>query len=123
MANVFLDAALIDLMSRYGTLNDMLNINAQKNSIEGGYRPPAGQCEEVIESATSSAIQIRLRLEQARGIGRVDVGIGADLFCVAFLGDWSSGFGIAPAAGNRLFQTTIIRGKYEWTWNEVINPK
>ena len=69
---------------------------------------------------------VRLRLERVRGIGSVDLFGGADLFCVAFIGDWRSGQGISGAIhGNRLFQTRVLRGRSEseWTWNEVAYSK
>ena len=110
--SVHLDTALVDLMGRYGRIS-------QDDFSGSDHAPSSGGGE------SDRKVLVRLRVERARGIGRMDLGRGADLFCVAFVMDTALASGKAvPVEGNRLFQTKVLRGRTEedWTWNEVAAP-
>jgi hypothetical protein len=132
--SVHLDAALVDLMGRYGRVATELFFDSGR-----GYQPAEAEAagreladryawgdprqEDAPQLGNSlQQVLVRLIVERARGIGKMDLGRGADLFCVAFVGDWSPACGRpVTVPGNRLFQTKVRRGRSEddWTWNEV----
>jgi hypothetical protein len=111
--SVHLDDALVDLMGRYGQITSDAIFSSLPLPAEEG--PPDG-------GDVPLRLLVRLRVERAKGIGRMDLRRGADLFCVAFMRDWSFATGLpVTVPGNRLFQTKVLRGRNEegWTWNEV----
>jgi hypothetical protein len=129
-----MDAALVDLMGRYGVFNEesLRTIQPQGFPMNSTFQLSPGMelmpsspganlpdCNGEAESG-SGVLQLRLLLQKARGVPEMDLFRGSDLFCVAFIGDWSSGQGMIDKGG-RLFQTEIRRGRTEedWTWNEV----
>ena len=118
LTNVYLDAALAELMGRYGTLTLKDPIK-----FDGGLSNAGSAVSGLIDGHVkeNGGLQLRLLVEKVRNVQGMDFGLGADLFCVAFVADWSSGTGVAIGKGNRLFQTEIRRGKSEtdWIWNEV----
>ena len=129
--NLYLDAALMDLMGRYGRISHHLERHgddlAQKSTFTSVPTIPANMLGNNAwtgvenTSLPNQEITVRLLLERARGVGRVDVFSGADLYCAAFVGYSGKDQGNGEHAGNVLFQTTIRRGKSEadWIWNEV----
>ena len=126
----YLDIALMDLMDRYGELNNRLigKVNNTHNSTSQGVLDDLDDINPVI--------QLSVLVESARGIRSMDIGRGADVFCAAFVdrgddrimsSDKASrlnGEDISSSRdqGGRLFQTDILRGTSEvdWTWNQVI---
>ena len=130
-----LNSALFELMGRYGTMKsevlehsdgDQQIDHTQTAATDTGDAVTAVFPDKKKEEQLVCDMVVRLRLERVRGIGNVDMFGGADLFCVAFIGDWRSGQGISGAIhGNRLFQTRVLRGRSEseWTWNEVAYSK
>ena len=134
--NEYLNAALLDLMRRYGRVKTEIFEHAAKDAedqhIDRVVHGRDWECAAPVAAMGGMSIVnsqrevlVRLRIERARGIGRVDFRNGADLFCVTFLGDWRGGRGLhGKLDGNRLFQTEVKRGKNEqdWTWDEVCSP-
>ena len=131
----FLNVALLDLMARYGTFKEGFFENNTENSVQHHKPEHEKHGHSQLDCADSprhlamaahiggaDSVVVHLRLERARGIGWVDLWGGADLFCVAFVGDWRTGRRPhGNVKGNRLFQTNVMRGRTEadWTWNEV----
>ncbi len=123
----YLDVALMDLMGRYGMIDDRL-VGISKQ----GLQPENSQQDEVEElERLGTQLELSLVLERAREIQSMDIGRGADVFCAAFVDEGSdqsmlssrggtSGLG----AGGRLFQTRVLRGTSEadWIWNQVAVP-
>ena len=114
-----LNEALMDFMKRYGNImGGIFHDSPEKSALSvvpGDWT--------AIGEAQSPQVIVNLRLERARGVGRMDFGMGADLFCVAFIIDSRARHGyLGNLHGNRLFQTKVMRGKAEedWTWNEVL---
>ena len=143
-SNVYLDAVLVDVMSRYGTFsfNDLLSCEENtenqaqddrkelqradpptQQGLPGSRDLPLGPPCVIsqMEASLREAMQVRLLIRSARGVSGVDLLGGGDLLCAAFVGDWSNGTGSATCAGNQIFQTEIRSGYTEadWTWNEV----
>ena len=130
--NLYLDSGLLDLMGRYGQISNQIerqdDNQAQRRTQS---QIPTISADLIGNSNEDSSpgslnipeqeITVRLHLECARGVGRVDVFSGADLYCAAFVGYWGQDQGNGENAGNMLFQTSIRRGKSEadWIWNEV----
>jgi len=126
----YLNVALLDLMRRYGKVMEEifqqqsrlpLQFHLKDEQIRSyGVEPATVMAGELKERALDSVVVVQLRLLQARGVGLTDLKEGADLFCVAFVGDLRVGQKW-NLVGNRLFQTKVVRGKTEddWTWNEV----
>ena len=128
--NLYLDVALVNLMGRYGHISNPLERH-DDDLAQSPTQVPAIAAHLIGNSdgdggpgnlsLTEQDIKVRLLLECARGVGRVDVFSGADLYCAAFVGYWGKDQGNGEDAGNVLFQTSIRRGKSEadWIWNEV----
>jgi hypothetical protein len=124
----FLNIALMDVMRRYGTVKeDLANDSSNSKQPHQHHTDANLQGDEPIAAAQCIAndvcvdVVVQLKLVQARGVGRVDLSSGADLFCVAFVGDWRISESKRELEGNRLFQSQVLRGKNEldWIWNEV----
>jgi hypothetical protein len=110
-----LNEALMDFMKRYGNImGEIFHDSAETSAhtVVSGDMTVMGEVQK-------SQVVVNLRLERVRGVGRMDFGNGADLFCVSFIIDSRARHG--NLIGNRLFQTKVMRGKTEedWTWNEV----
>jgi hypothetical protein len=132
LENLYLDTVLVDLMGRYGRVSShfdsqsdhqacRLNLSQVPTIAAGLIGSGDVDCDQEILSFQEQDLTVRLILERARGVGRVDLLSGADLYCAAFVGYWGQDQGNGENAGNMLFQTSIRRGKSEeeWTWNEV----
>jgi hypothetical protein len=130
--NLYLDTALLDLMGRYGRVSDQLERQENNQSQRWTQAQIPSISADLIGNSNENSIPgslnfseqditVRLHLECARGVGRMDVFTGADLYCAAFVGYWGQDQGNGENAGNMLFQTSIRRGKSEadWIWNEV----
>jgi hypothetical protein len=130
--NIYLDTGLLGLMGRYGRISNQLERQDDNQAQRWTQtQMPTISADLIGNSNVNSSpgslnfpeqdITVRLHLECARGVGRMDVFTGADLYCAAFVGYWGQVQGNGENAGNRLFQTTIRRGKSEadWIWNEV----
>ncbi len=131
----YLDVALMDLMIRYGEVNDHLMGKVHKYA-EKLHCPDSD--EFVVLDDFHPEIQLSMLVERARGIRSMDIGRGADVFCAAFVDEGDVQFkststdrrpsldgeciSIGSGFGGRLFQTNILRGTSEvdWTWNQVI---
>ena len=128
--NLYLDVALVNLMGRYGRISNPLERQGDNLAQKPTQVPTIaahlignsdGDGGPGNLSLPEQDFKVRLLLECARGVGRVDVFSGADLYCAAFVGYWGKDQGNGEDAGNVLFQTSIRRGKSEadWIWNEV----
>jgi hypothetical protein len=147
----YLNAGLMDIMGRYGTVAvstkeaqvadphphpdiqkaDVADVDVpatppgEAEGEQGSGVVAFGELSEVTWDPDAEVV-VRLRIRSARGIGMVDLQRGADLFCVAFVGDWRAGQNLRGEhiKGNRLFQTEVCRGKTEedWTWDKVTAP-
>ncbi len=118
----YLDIALMDLMARYGMIDDRL-VGIRKRGLQDENHL---QDEMEASEGLSSQLELSLILERAKDIKSMDIGRGADVFCAAFVdeeGNQSRGIS-RLGAGGRLFQTEVRRGTSEadWTWNQVVVP-
>lgn len=136
LADVYLNAALVELMGRYGTARDRWQHtchpdHAAHDAACGDMHPAwartahTSHLAEPIKAGEDSedVLKVLLTVGSARGVSGMDLWRGADLYCVAFIGDWSSGAGRAADSdkGNEVFQTAIKPGRTEaeWKWDEV----
>jgi hypothetical protein len=130
--NLYLDSGLLGLMSRYGRVSNQLDRQDDNQAQRWTQTQMPTIAADLIGNSNVHSnpgslifpeqdISVRLQLECARGVGRMDVFTGADLYCAAFVGYWGQDQGKGENAGNMLFQTSIRRGKSEadWIWNEV----
>ncbi len=121
----YLDMALMDLMGRYGVIDDRLVGTIKQSSQMGDYQQDEIQVSERI----GPELELSLKLERAKEIRSMDIGRGADVFCAIFVDEGSEqgmisfrGGSGSLGAGGRLFQTEVMRGNSEadWTWNQVV---
>ena len=121
----YLDIALMDLMDRYGVIDNRLVGTRNKNwKIE--------ESQQDVKEASERLglnLELSLKLEQAKEIRSMDIGRGADVFCAIFIDQGSDqgipsfrGLSGSLGVGGRLFQTEVLRGNSEadWTWNQVV---